>query len=49
MADFARVLENGEEDIWEERSLVRLNKMQSLWDEERGIFIDYNTKTGHKR
>ena len=45
MADFARVLENGEERIWEDRSLERLNKMQSLWDEERGIFIDYNTKT----
>lgn len=46
MVEFARILNNGEEQLWSDRKDERLSKMQLLWNEEEGIFIDYNTKTG---
>ena len=45
MEEFSKILNNGEESLWKERSTARLEKMQLLWNEEEGIFIDYNTKT----
>lgn len=45
MYDFSCILNNGEADLWEKRKQERLNKMRVLWNENEGIFTDFNIKT----
>lgn len=45
MQNFALILKNGEEKLWEDRKLKRKEKMQVLWNGEDGIFADFNLKT----
>ncbi len=45
MAEFACILEIGEQEIWEDRMNARKMNMQVLWDKSRGVFVDYNIKT----
>ncbi len=44
MRAFCVILENGEEEIWEERKAERLAKLQALWSEEDGLFMDWNVE-----
>ena len=45
MAKFAKVLENGEEALWNERAAQRKAKMLELmYDKESGVLLDYNYK-----
>ena len=45
MAKFASVIENGEEDLWNERAAQRKAKMLELmYDKESGVLLDYNYK-----
>ncbi len=46
MEYFAAILSDSEQDIWAERKNSRKKKMQLLWNEEQGVFIDYNIETG---
>ena len=47
MADFAAVLQNGEEATWMSRARMRRERMNALlWDEARGIFVDRHADTG---
>ncbi|MBR4761048.1 MAG: hypothetical protein IK086_00235, partial [Clostridia bacterium] len=46
MSAFAAELNNGEEGVWEQRKTKRKEKMQLLWNAERGIFMDRNFETG---
>lgn len=46
MRYFAKVLETGEEELWEQRKAERKEKMQNLWNKDRGIFMDKNFVTG---
>lgn len=45
MQYFSEVLGNGKEAIWEKRKEERLEKMQTLWSDERELFLDYNFRT----
>lgn len=45
MRYFSTVLENGEEDLWEQRIKDRREKMQLLWNSDRNLFMDYNYAT----
>ncbi len=45
MRVFCVVLGNGEESVWAQRKQERLIKMQGLWNEEEGLFLDYNVET----
>ncbi len=45
MRYFAQVLQNGEESIWQARKEERAEKMQQLWCEEAGIFLDKKIET----
>ena len=43
MRVFSEILATGEEALWEERKQERRQKMKQLmWDEESGLFLDYN-------
>lgn len=45
MADFAALLQNGEATLWRRRAACRKEKMLDiLFDQERGIFLDWNFK-----
>ena len=46
MAYFAYILSNGDVNIWNNRKEERKAKMQLLWNEQEGVFIDYNVKSG---
>ena len=47
MADFASVLQNGDEATWQSRADIRKQRMNAiLWDNENGMFADYNHRTG---
>lgn len=45
MRYFSSVLELGEEEFWENRKSERREKMQTLWNKDRELFMDYNFKT----
>ena len=45
MREFALILQNGEEKIWQTRMLQRKEKMNALWKSDEGIFKDYNPYT----
>ena len=42
MLNFSKVLENGEHLDWEARMNARKERMQVLWSEEAGAFMDYH-------
>lgn len=45
MAEFCRILQNGEEDIWLQRADTRREKMDTLlWDEQSKTYMDWNFK-----
>lgn len=46
MRFFAAELNNGETGLWEKRKRDRKEKMQLLWNRERGLFMDRNFETG---
>ncbi|MBO7519500.1 MAG: alpha,alpha-trehalase [Clostridia bacterium] len=46
MRFFAAELKNGEDAAWEKRAAERKEKMQFLWNTERGLFMDRNFETG---
>jgi len=49
MAHVAALLKNGEESLWAERGSARCERMNRLlWDDEKELFLDHNTKTGEK-
>ena len=45
MRYFSTVLKTGEEELWENRKSERKEKMQSLWNEKRELFMDKNFVT----
>lgn len=46
MSEFAAVLENGEEKLWQERAERRKALMDKyLWCEKEGLYLDWNFKT----
>ncbi len=45
MRSFAEILGNGEAEIWSARKEERRAKMQTLWSEKDGLFLDYNVET----
>lgn len=45
MAEFSRILQIGEEDVWNRRAQQRREKMDALlWDEQAGVYKDWNFK-----
>ncbi|MBA3649237.1 MAG: alpha,alpha-trehalase [Chitinophagales bacterium] len=43
MADFARILENGESKLWVARATERKKRIDDLlWNETRGLYLDYD-------
>jgi alpha,alpha-trehalase len=47
MRVFSEILGLGEEDLWVERKKARRNKMKEImWNEEEGLFMDYNFVAG---
>lgn len=43
LAEFAEILANGESGLWRERAAKRRTRMNELmWDDEKGIFCDYD-------
>jgi alpha,alpha-trehalase len=48
-ANLARELGNGREEIWRDRMEARRILMERLlWDEERGLFVDYSEASGQR-
>lgn len=48
-ADLAKELANGRESLWRNRMEARRTLMNRLlWDDERGLFVDYDESTGQK-
>jgi len=45
MQYFSEVFANGKQDVWKKRKEERLEKMQSLWNREKELFMDYNFQT----
>ncbi len=45
MRAFSAILTNGEEETWRVRKEERRAKMQSLWNEQEGLFLDWNVET----
>lgn len=45
MRSFSVILDNGEQDLWETKKQERLEKMQTLWDSESNLFLDFNVET----
>ncbi len=48
MVEFCHILQNGDEDVWQHRAQQRREKMDAiLWDEQAGIYKDWNFKDKH--
>ncbi len=45
MRSFSIEIENGEQEIWKNRSEERKLKMQALWSEKDGLFLDWNIES----
>ncbi len=48
MAEFCHILQNDEADQWQQRAQQRRDKMDAtLWDEQSGIYLDWNYRDEH--